>query len=166
MSTVCRLDRARGLDLVLHTPGGEMAATESIVDYLRSMFGRDIRAIVPQVALSAGTMIALATREIVMGRHSSLGPIDPQLMGLPAHGVIEEFTRAAAEIKADPSRIPLWQPIIAKYPPTFIGECQKAITWANALVESWLKTGMFSRDPRRDVKVKRIVDELSDHARR
>ena len=42
------------------------------------MFGTDIRAIVPQLALSAGTMVALACKEIIMGKHSSLGPIDPQ----------------------------------------------------------------------------------------
>jgi len=46
MTTINGLDRTKGLDLVLHTPGGEMAATESIVDYLRKMFGTDIRAVV------------------------------------------------------------------------------------------------------------------------
>src|SRR4030065_2931142 len=44
MSTINKLDRRKGLDFVLHTPGGEMAATESIIDYLRKMFGSDIRA--------------------------------------------------------------------------------------------------------------------------
>ena len=129
MATIHNMDRSLGLDLLLHTPGGDTAATESIVDYLRSMFGRNIRAFVPQLALSAGTMIALASREIVMGKHSSLGPIDPQINGIPAHGVVEEFNRAIGEIKADPTRAVVWQPIIAKYTPTFIGECQKAIAW-------------------------------------
>ena len=114
MTAVHQLDRSKGLDLILHTPGGETAATESLVDYLYSMFGTNIRAIVPQIALSAGTMIACACREILMGKHSSLGPIDPQFGNIPAHGIIEEFKRAHAEIKADPSKIPVWQPIIAK----------------------------------------------------
>ena len=73
MSVIYQLDRRKGLDLVLHTPGGDTAATESLVDYLHSMF-TDIRAIVPQLALSAGTMVACASREIIMGKHSSLGP--------------------------------------------------------------------------------------------
>src|SRR5271170_355257 len=51
------LDAVRGLDLILHTPGGDMAATESVIDYLRQRFGRDIRAIVPQIAMSGGSMI-------------------------------------------------------------------------------------------------------------
>ena len=59
MQAVCGLDRSKGLDLILHTPGGQIAAAESLVYYLRSLFGNDIRAFVPQMAMSAGTMIAL-----------------------------------------------------------------------------------------------------------
>jgi membrane-bound ClpP family serine protease len=164
MATIQGLDRTKGLDLILHTPGGETAATESLVDYLRAMFGTDIRAVVPQIALSAGTMIACAAREIVMGAHSSLGPIDPQINGVPAHGIVEEFTRATDEIKKDSSRIPVWQPIIAKYSPTLIGECEKAITWSNEMVSEWLKTGMFKGDGDADKKAAKIISELSDHA--
>lgn len=134
MATIHQMDRSKGLDLILHTPGGDVAASESLVSYLRSMFGSDIRAIVPQLALSAGTMISCACREIVMGLHSSLGPIDPQMGGMPAHGVVEEFQQAAKDIKDDPSKIEVWRPIIAKYHPTFIGECQKAIKWSSQIV--------------------------------
>src|SRR2546425_12510818 len=49
MSVVHKLDRTKGLDLILHTPGGDMSATESIITCLRSMFQSDIRAIVPQM---------------------------------------------------------------------------------------------------------------------
>ena len=164
MAAIHKLDRARGLDLLLHTPGGSTAATESLVDYLRSMFGTDIRAVIPQLAMSAGTMVALACKEILMGEHSSLGPIDPQIRGLPAHGVIEEFERARAEITAAPASIPLWQPIIAKYNPTLIGECEKAIAWSNEMVREWLMTGMFARQSGGSKKVDAIITELSDHA--
>jgi len=43
------------------------------------MFDTDIRAIIAQIAMSAGTMIACACSEIVMAKHSSLGAIDPQM---------------------------------------------------------------------------------------
>ena len=164
MSVIHRLNRKLGLDLLLHTPGGDAAATESLVDYLRSMFGTDIRVIVPQLALSAGTMIACSAKEILMGKESSLGPIDPQVAGIPAHGVIEEFNRAYDEIKKDMTKIPLWQPIIAKYTPTLLGECEKAITWANEMVADWLKTGMFSDVKRPSNKIESILKELGDHA--
>ena len=46
------LDSDKGLDLILHTPGGDVAATESIIEYLNDVFDGDIRAIVPQIAMS------------------------------------------------------------------------------------------------------------------
>jgi len=166
MTVIHQLDRSKGLDLLLHTPGGESAATESLVDYLRAMFGSDIRAFVPQLALSAGTMIACACKEIFMGKQSSLGPIDPQFRGIPAHGVREEFKRAHVEIKQDHTKIPIWQPILAKYTPAFIGECEKALEWANEMVADWLLTGMFAgrKTQVKLKKVDKIVKELSDHA--
>ncbi|MDP3893231.1 ATP-dependent Clp protease proteolytic subunit [Nocardioides sp.] len=164
MATIHELDRSEGLDLLLHTPGGDVAATESLVDYLRAMFGTDIRAIIPQVAMSAGTMIALACKQIIMGKHSSLGPIDPQFNGLPAHGVIEEFEKAKVEIEANPATMAVWQPIIAKYPPAFIGECAKAITWADQMVKAWLETGMFQGRKDAAKAADKVLGELADHA--
>jgi ClpP class serine protease len=163
MAAIHNLDRSKGLDLFLHTPGGSTAATESLVDYLRSMFGTDIRAIIPQLAMSAGTMVACACNEILMGKHSSIGPIDPQLGGMAAHGVLEEFRKAAEEIQQDPSKVAVWQFIIAKYQPTLIGECQKAIDWSNEMVKQWLMTGMFKDDDNAEQKANRIVAELGDH---
>ncbi len=162
MATIHGLDRTKGLDLILHTPGGQTAAAESIVDYLHTMFGNDIRAIVPQLAMSAGTMIACATKEIIMGKHSSLGPIDPQFGGIPATGVIEEFETALKEIKADPTSIPLWQTIIGKYHPTFLGECEKAIDWSKDIVADWLLKCMFSGDTSKLPQVTAIVDALTN----
>lgn len=164
MTTINGLDIDKGLDLVLHTPGGDTAATESIVDYLWSKFSGNVRCFVPQMAMSAGTMIACSCREIWMGKQSSLGPIDPQFGGIPAHGVIEEFKRAHEEIVNDPRTIPVWQPIIAKYSPAFIGECEKAVKWSNTLVEMWLKRNMLSSDPQADTTISTILRELGDHS--
>ena len=164
MSVIYQLDRNKGLDLVLHTPGGDTAATESLVDYLHSMFSTDIRAIVPQLALSAGTMVACACREIIMGKHSSLGPIDPQISGMPAHGILEEFCRAKKEVQKDPDTVSLWQSIIANYPPTLIGECEKAIAWCNEMTRDWLLRGMFIDTKEARSAVCKIVTELADHS--
>lgn len=164
MTTINGLDVSKGLDLILHTPGGDTAATESIVDYLWSTFGANIRCFVPQMAMSAGTMIACACKEIWMGKQSSLGPIDPQFGSIAAHGVIEEFDKAYAEIVADPRTIPVWQPVIAKYPPAFIGECRKAIQWSSSLAASWLGRNMLAGNERKDLIVADILRELVDHS--
>jgi ATP-dependent protease ClpP protease subunit len=164
MSAIHQMDRTKGLDLILHTPGGDIAAAESLVEYLRSMFGRNIRVIIPQMAMSAGTMIACASDEIILGRHSSIGPIDPQVNGIPAHGVIEEFNRALSEITTNNIAAAVWQPIIAKYNPTLIGECEKVIKWSEEIVHEWLVTGMFADDEDKEAKADRVVRELGDHA--
>lgn len=164
MNAIHQVNKGAGLDLILHTPGGETAATESIVEYLRSIFGTNIRAIVPQLAMSAGTMVACSCKQIIMGKQSSLGPIDPQFGQLAAHGVIEEFKRAHLEIKHDQSKAYVWQPIISKYPPAFIGECEKALKWSQDMVEEWLVTGMLEGKANARDTAKAIVKEMCDHA--
>ncbi|MFZ1530458.1 MAG: hypothetical protein WAT19_17020 [Ferruginibacter sp.] len=127
MANVHKLNREIGLDLILHTPGGDLAATESIVDYLQKMFKGNIRAIIPQIAMSAGTMIALSCNEIMMGKQSNLGPIDPQMGGVACQSVLDEFQQAIEDVKANPSAAPLWQVIVSKYHPTFLGACKNSI---------------------------------------
>lgn len=163
MQTVYGLDKSKGLDLILHTPGGDIAATESIVNYLRNIFGNNIRAFVPQIAMSAGTMIALSCKEIVMGKQSNIGPIDPQFGGISCAGVIEEFENAIRAIKLDRASIPIWQSIISKYHPTFLGDCQKAIEWSNNMVTDWLCTNMLSGNPDSKNVAQEIIKKLSSH---
>lgn len=164
MAVVHEMDRAKGLDLILHTPGGDMAATESLIQYLRAMFGSNIRAFVPQIAMSGGTMIALAAREIVMGKHSNLGPIDPQIGGVAAHAIKEEIERAIREVTAAPVTAPIWQIIVSKYGAAQFGESAKVITWADQMCRELLRTGMFEGDAGAAATIDRIMTELGDHA--
>ncbi len=165
MTTVHKLDRKIGLDLILHTPGGGIAATQSIVTYLQKLFSNNIRAFVPQIAMSAGTIIACSCKEIWMGKQSNLGPIDPQLRGIPAHGVVQEFKRAVKEIKADPSKLLLWQQIIGQYRPTFLGQCEHAIKWSNEFVEQQLRDCMFADLPTKEKRerAKSVTKALSNY---
>jgi len=163
MMAVHRLDRSRGLDLVLHTPGGSIGATQSIVDYLHQMFGNDVRAIVPQIAMSAGTMMACSCRSIVMSKHSNLGPIDPQLRGVPAAGVREEFRRACREVKDDPSKTAMWHAIISQYRPTFLSQCENAIRWSNDFVRDQLTNVMYEGDPDAREKARKVVARLTNY---
>ncbi len=161
--SIGREERALGLDLFLHTPGGDIAATESIVNYLHQMFGNDIRAIVPQIAMSAGTMIACSCSEILMARHSNLGPIDPHLRGMPAYGVKQEFERACKEVAKDATKIPIWQSIISRYGPAFLSQCENAIDWSKSFVEKQLEQVMFESDAHAVDRSRRIVRKLTDY---
>ena len=148
MTVLHELDHTKGLDLILHTYGGQIGAAESLVDYLRAVYDTNIRAFVPQLALSGGTIIACGCKEIYMGNHSSLGPIDPHIDEIAAHGVIEEFKRASQDVKENPDMILVWQPILNKYPIAFIDRCEKALKMVEEMVSVWLSTGMFKDDDR------------------
>lgn len=161
MMAIHGLPKDKGLDLILHTPGGGIAAAESIVDYLHRIFGNDIRAIVPHLAMSAGTMIACACKSIVMAKHSNLGPIDPQLDGLPAAAIKDEIATALKEIKSDPDTLQIWQFILNKYNPTFIGQCERAVDWAQDFVKKNLENNMFSGDTNAADKADKVAKDLS-----
>jgi hypothetical protein len=164
MMAVHGLDKSLGVDLILHTPGGSITATESIVHYLRTIFDDDIRVFIPQIAMSAGTMIACASKVIFMGKESNIGPIDPQFNGIPAHGVIDEFDSALKAIKEDPASLPLWQTLVGQYHPTFLGECQKAIELSTELVKTWLMEIMFKSEPDAGARADKVIACLNNHA--
>lgn len=155
-------EREKGLDLILHTPGGQVDATESLIDYLYELYGGNIRAFVPQLAMSGGTLIAVSCKEIWMGNQSSIGPVDPQISGVAAQSYIAEFYRACEEVKQDQSKLLLWQPIIGKIPPGFLTECQFAIDWSNEILTKSLKRVMFANDRYATKKIKEIQKLLGD----
>ncbi len=70
------------IDLVLHTPGGLVLASDQIAHALSRHPGK-VTVIVPHYAMSGGTLVALAADEIVMDPDAVLGPVDPQLGSLP-----------------------------------------------------------------------------------
>ncbi|MFN4278256.1 MAG: SDH family Clp fold serine proteinase [Ferrovibrio sp.] len=74
------------IDIILHTPGGLAIATLQIAAALRRHKG-PVTAFVPHIAMSGGTLIALAADNIVMAPDAMLGPIDPQVGGYPAASV-------------------------------------------------------------------------------
>jgi len=138
------------LDLILHSPGGSLEAAEQIVNYMRAKFS-PIRAIIPQTAMSAATMLACACDEIVMGKQSALGPIDPQLtmphgnaqlITLPAQAILDEFEQAKAEILQNPKLAAIWIPKLQALPHGILSRCTTTQQLAEQKVETWLKDYM------------------------
>ena len=162
-----------GLDLILHSPGGSAEATEAIVSYLRARFS-DIRVIVPQAAMSAATMLACASNEIVMGLHSSLGPIDPQMLMqtplgvrmVPAQAILDQFDKAQEDCK-NPAKLGSWMPILGQYGPALLVQCQNALKLSKHLVKAWLAQYMFAGlgKGRAARKAAFVARTLADHRR-
>ncbi len=76
------------LDIVLHTPGGLVLASVQIARAIRAHPAK-VTVFVPHMAMSGGTLIALAADEVVMCEHSVLGPVDPQINQDPAVSIIK-----------------------------------------------------------------------------
>lgn len=136
------------LDLILHSPGGSAEAADRLVRYTRTQF-KHVRIFVPLAAMSAATMWAMSADEIVMGNHSQLGPIDPQLGGInpsgysvPAGALIDQFNEAVEQCANDPSRVAGWLPTLQQYWPGLLNICEAASTLSQALVAEWLETYM------------------------
>jgi ClpP class serine protease len=76
------------IDFVIHTPGGLVLAAMQIARALEAHKAK-VTVYVPVYAMSGGTLLALAANEIVLGEFSVLGPIDPQIVGLPAASIVK-----------------------------------------------------------------------------
>lgn len=162
MNAIKDMDCSKGLDLFLHTPGGDPSASEAIVNYLRVKFNKDIRVIVPQLAMSAGTMIACSAKEIIMGKQSSLGPIDPQFNGIPAYNIKLEFEEAKNDLAKHPENAKYWEIKLGQYPAAFMKTALDAIALSGTLLEEWLGTCMFEKG-KDDSVIKNIVNSLNEH---
>ena len=157
------------VDLILHSPGGSAEAAEAIVSYLRSRF-RHIRIIVPHLAMSAATMIACAADEIVMGKHSFVGPTDPQMLlatqlgvrSVPAQAILDQFDRAQKDC-GDPTKYAAWVPMLSQYGPDLIEQAHTALALSRLLVKTWLSNYMFKGRQDAEERAEVVSDWLADH---
>jgi ClpP class serine protease len=85
-------DKEMPIDLILHTPGGLVLASLQIAEAIKKHKGK-VTVFVPHYAMSGGTLISLAAREIVMSDFAVLGPVDPQLGQYPAASVLKVIAR-------------------------------------------------------------------------
>ncbi|MEN3221717.1 S49 family peptidase [Mycolicibacterium porcinum] len=170
MAVIHGMDWNKGLAIILHTPGGQTNATETVVSYLRSKFS-DVEVIVPAFAMSAGTMIGLSADRIVMGRQSQLGPIDPQLplpngLQISARAVVEQFDRAKADVLGNQLAAHVWAPVLQSMGPSLLQEAQNALDYSENMVARWLAKGMFKEKKHPDkhgAKVAKHFNDASTH---
>lgn len=88
LNAIRRTPANKPLEIILHTPGGILIAALQIARAIKAHPGKKT-VFVPHYAFSGGTLIALAADEIVMSKHAVLGPIDPQIDGLPAVSIVK-----------------------------------------------------------------------------
>jgi ATP-dependent protease ClpP protease subunit len=152
------------VDLIIHSPGGSPEAAEGIVEYLHAQF-HEIRVIIPQIAMSAATMIACSGASIVMGKHSNIGPVDPQLIintpngptSNPAKAIIDQFYKGIQEVNVAGKQA--WAILLHQYGPSIITQCENYIEMSENLVRDWLGRFMFKDEA--PAKKKPIVENIA-----
>lgn len=165
MKAMNGLDTSKGLDLILQTPGGVPTAAEGIVEYLQAEFKGDIRVIVPYGAFSAGTLISCAAKSIILGKHSFLGPVDPQLGRDACLNIIKEFDMAREDVIANPDSLGYWQIRLRDYPSGIYMICKDAVALGDELLSKWLRRYMFAEESGKDLenKIRRIYRKLNSN---
>lgn len=132
------------VDIILHSPGGNPEATERIVYILRNRFRR-ITFLVPHSAFSAATMLALSGNDIILHPIASLGPIDPQINGIPARSIRRGFDRVRELLKEQgPEALPAYLPLIEKHSLELLEICDDSLKLSRELVTEWLGKYMFA----------------------
>lgn len=88
----------------VNTPGGSAEAVEKIVEIIRFHY-EEVFFVVPDFALSAGTILCMSGDRILMDYSSSLGPIDPQVYNgkewVPALGYLDKVEELLEKARAD-----------------------------------------------------------------
>ncbi len=130
------------IDLIIHTPGGLALAATQIANALIRHKG-PVRVIIPHYAMSGGTLIALAADEIIMDHNAVLGPVDPQLGGMPAASILKVLEKKPIEDIEDNTLI-------------MADVAEKAINQMKEYVTGLLVANGMDRS-----KAERIADELS-----
>ncbi|MFT4154283.1 SDH family Clp fold serine proteinase [Parafilimonas sp.] len=139
------------IDIILVTPGGSGTQVAKFVDKLRPRFDT-VSFILPDIAMSAGTIFAMSGDEIIMTNNSYIGPIDPQVpnkdgMFVPAQSILTliEHIQSKGEAAIKKGLNPDWTDlqILRQIDPKEIGNAINASKYSVELVENYLHDYKF-----------------------
>jgi len=151
------------VDVLLHSPGGSPEATERIVELLRTKFEK-VCFLILHSAYSAATMLALSGDEIILHRIASLGPIDPQINGIPARALKRGFEKAKKALQEEgPEALPAYVPLIEKYTLELLEICEDYEQLSRELVTDWLSRYMFKGDASKQQLIDNAVNFFSNY---
>jgi hypothetical protein len=158
------------IDLLLHSPGGDIDAAEKLITLIRKRAGTaPVRVIVPDYAKSAATLLALGADTIVMSDSSELGAIDPQVdvtdsngqtSTLSAQSYLDAFDLHAARLKEDPQD-PVARLMLDKMQPATVRKLERITKRSRAIAEDLLKQAMIKDE----AAATEIAGQLSDTKR-
>lgn len=153
------------IDVLVHSPGGRPDATERIVAVLRQRFS-EVHFLIPHSAYSAATMLALSGNSVTLHPSATMGPIDPQINGVPARSIKKGFERVRDLVKSEgPEALPAYIPLIEKYSLELLELCADSEKLSKELVSTWLKSYMLNGNPNANKIARKTVKYFSEYDR-
>lgn len=153
------------VDVVLMSNGGSAEATERIVNLLRGQY-QAVRFILPANAYSAATLMCMSGDAIIMDGAATLGPIDPQLGGIPARAILRSFERVKNVLAEEgPKSLTAYMPLLSKYDLHTLEICRSAEELSAELAAKWLSQYMLkcSIDDEKIVEIVRFFGDYDLH---
>lgn len=152
--------------VILETDGGSIETTERIVDVFRHHYSGEVSFIIPNCAMSAGTILVMSGDKIFMDYYSVLGPIDPQMTNasgkmVPALGYLEKYDHF---VKKSKSRGGLSQAELAffldKFDPAELHWLEQAREHSVDLLQRWLVNYKFKNWTVTSTTGKRVTPKM------
>lgn len=157
-------DRRRSLTVILETTGGYIETAERIADTLRRHYPREITFVVPNQAMSAGTVLVMCGDHILMDYYSTLGPIDPQIPNkmmpgdfIPALGYLAKYQELMAKSAAGSLTEAELAYLVAKFDPAELHNFEQARQLSVDLLQKWLVQYKFRKWNRTATSGKRVT---------
>ncbi len=170
------IGRAPNLDLMIHTVGGSGEMAEKIVEMCRNHCAGEFRVIIPNMAKSAGTLIALGADKIIMGHCSEVGPIDPQIritVGNSAQMISawtfiharDELTQKVNEAIAKNENPSAHLQQLATIDSVFVKHCEQIMEFAKKVGRKWIAGRLMGKAlPQKDAEAQadKVISFLSN----
>ncbi len=137
-------ERKSSLFVILETDGGSIETAERIADTFRHHYANgEVSFIVPNFAMSAGTILVMSGDRILMDYYSILGPIDPQIRNknnqwVPALGYLEKFDQLVNKSKKNNLTQAELAFLLEKFDPAELHRFEQARDHSVDLLEKWL----------------------------
>ncbi len=135
---------------ILESSGGDGNVAEKLLHSFRGVFTESFNVIIPNIAKSAATMLAIGADKIIMGITSELGPIDPQIavnlptgqqQYVPAKSIIGTLNKIKEDIMKDGKLANMYYPVLQQIRPETIKFCEDAIAFSTSFANRWLERG-------------------------
>lgn len=153
------------LAVILETGGGYIEVAQRIADTLRHHYGH-VEFIVPNFAMSAGTVLVMSGDAIYMDYYSTLGPIDPQVKRggsmVPALGYLEQYERLIKKAQNGTITTAEITYLIRHFDPAELYHYEQARELSISLLKEWLVRYKFKNWTKTEVRGKRVTPQMRE----